>query len=148
MKSGPIKIQKVDHLSVEKAVDEISYGSAKDKSEGYDQSFFFFRQPPQHHHNENDSQKGEENEKGETKKRVAARKDAKGSPGISNVGQVKQVFDNWDGMIQRYRTIDYNFGCLIQQDNKGEQVADQFTLSVQDETPDLKTLEQRAQTVG
>ena len=99
MESGPVKIQKVDHLAVNHAVHEVAYGPAQDKSKGRDQALLTFRQPSQHHPNETDGQQGKEDEEGETKGRVAPGKDAEGCPGVADIGQAENVSNNWNRVV-------------------------------------------------
>lgn len=79
---------------------------------------------------------------------MAICKNTEGGPGVTDIGQVEEVPNNWNRMMQRHRTINDYFGCLIQEDNKKKQIRDQFTFGGQVGTPDLKTSEQRPQTVG
>ncbi len=79
---------------------------------------------------------------------MAICKNTEGSPGVADIGQVEEVPNNWNRMMQRHRTINDYFGCLIQENDKEKQIRDQFAFGSQVGTPDLKTSEQRPQTVG
>ena len=147
MVAGPVKVQEVDHLSVEDTVDEVSHGPTQDKGEGCDQDLFSLRQSSKHHHNETDRKERKEKKEGYTKKCIASSKDAEGRPGIADIGQVEQVLDDRNRVVQRYRTVDDNLGYLIQEDNKNNKTTDEFAFGGQDGAPDLKTSEQRAQTI-
>ena len=79
---------------------------------------------------------------------MAICKNTEGSSGVTDIGEVEEVPNNWNRMMQRHRTINDNFGCLIQENDKEKQIRDQFAFGGQVGTPDLKTSEQRPQTVG
>ncbi len=79
---------------------------------------------------------------------MALGKEAEGSPLVADIGQAEQAVDHWDRVVERDRAIDNNLGCLVQEDNKKKQARDEFALRGQDGTKDLRTREQRGQTVG
>ena len=148
MEARPIEIEKVDHLSIHDAIYEIPDGSAEDKSERRDQPFFSLRQTPKKSQNKADGQKRKKNEKRATEAFVAFSEDAEGRSCVADIGHAEQTLDDRNRVMERKRTIDDNLGCLIQEDNKKKQVTDELAFSGQDATPDLKTLEQRPQTIG
>ena len=121
MELGPVKIQKIDYLAVNDAVDEVADGPAHDESKGRDQAFLAFRQPSQHHSNETDRQEGKKNEEGKTISRVAPGENTKGRPGVADIGQAKQLFDHRERMVQGHGAIDDELGELVQENNKDQQ---------------------------
>lgn len=75
-------------------------------------------------------------------------KDAKDRTFIADVCQIEQAFNHRNRVMKGDHSIYNQFGCLIQNDNKNKQITNQLAFDSQDGSPDLKTLEQRGQTVG
>ena len=85
MKSRPVEIQEIDHLSVQDAVDEVSYRSSQDEGKRRDQPFFTFRQSYEHRHNEAYGDEGEEHKERDAEARGASGKNTECRSGIADV---------------------------------------------------------------
>lgn len=78
----------------------------------------------------------------------AAREDAEGRPRIADVSEAKEVLDDGDGMMQGQGPVHDQLRYLIQTDNEDQPGGDEFRFWAQAATRDLRTEEQRGQTVG
>ena len=108
-----VKIEKIDHLSISNSIDEISNRSAQDEGKGQGEGPLMLLCLMEEVKDHSDRGHRNRDEEERANPFFFSCKDPEGPSGVSQVGEIKESIDHFDGLIEGDFLLGFVLGVLI-----------------------------------